>query len=219
MTTEWVALEDEAFAIWAARTSDLHGFAETVLDAGEACGVFRLVTVAEGGSDPQPFADRAFLQARLSPFELPFDDTPDGRWLATPARLAWWENGELREGDVPWVGALLERLHPGVDPDFAKHWMSWTAPLEIWGTRDFVHITLRTDAWFPRTLALDPAHVPISLPRPAHDNRAAARVHTPRLNRFLATLRQAADDWQQLDPEGIGKLYDDMTDASGILLD
>ncbi len=51
-------------------------------------GVFRLVTVAEDGADLQPFEDRAFLEARPSPFELPFDDTPDGRWLATPARLA-----------------------------------------------------------------------------------------------------------------------------------
>ena len=218
MTTSWIAREDEPFATWAARTSDLHGFAETVIAAGEACDVFRLVTVAEDGSDPQPFEDRAFLQARPSPFELPYDDTPDGRWLATPARLAWWENGELHQGDVPWVGALLERLHPGVDAAFAKRWMSWTAPLEVWGTRDFVHITLRTDAWFPRTLTLDTVEASIGLPRPAHDNLALARIHTPRLNRFLATLRQAADEWELLNPEGIGKLYDEMTDVSGILL-
>jgi hypothetical protein len=218
VTTNWISLEDEAFAIWAARTSDIRRFADIVLEAGEFCDVFRLVTVAADGSDVRPFDDRAFLQARPSPFELPYEDAPSGRWLATSARLAWWDDGQLRERDVSWVGALLERLHPGVGADFAKHWMSWTAPLEVWGTRDFVHITLRTDAWFPRTLTLDTVEASIGLPRPMHDNLAAARVHTPRLNRFLGTLRQAADGWELLEPEGIGKLYHDMTDAGGVLL-
>jgi hypothetical protein len=81
-----------------------------------------------------------------------------------------------------------------------------------------VHITLRTDAWFPRTLAPEVAAASIPLPRPSVDNLAAARAHTPRLNRFLATLRDVADGWELLAPEGIGKRYDDMTDGGGIVL-
>ena len=116
------------------------------------------------------------------------------------------------------MGALLEHLHPGVDEDFAEYYMSWVSPVTVWGTRDFVQISLPTDAWFPRTLGLDPDDMPFTLPPPTHDNEALARVHTPRLNRFLAIVKDAAEGWELLEPEGIGKLYDDMVDEAGIRL-
>jgi hypothetical protein len=50
--------------------------------------VFRLVTVAEDGTDPQLVDDRAFVRTAFNPFDLPYDDAPKGRWLVTSARLA-----------------------------------------------------------------------------------------------------------------------------------
>ena len=91
-----------------------------------------------------------------------------------------------------------------------------------------VSIQLETDIWFPRVLGFldreeesDPRRGPDDM----YDNSALAARHTPRLNRFIASVREAALDlgaqWEleEFDEPGLHIHYIPMCHETGIALD
>ena len=96
--------------------------------------------------------------------------------------------------------------------------MGYQPPVAVRGGRGNVTIELATDVWFPRTVGLLEEDAPWAPAPPSYDNSDLAACHTPRLNAFLAAVREAADEWELLEPEEIGVRYADMVDEAGIRL-
>ena len=142
----------------------------------------------------------------------------NGAVLRAVGRLAYaGDRGDVVEGEVDDLGALLRSLRPG-DVATAGGLMVDCPPIDltgplldvarpersIWRGRPgvvSVRFTIRTDIWFPWVIGfLAP---PVDMTR-RHDNRPLASRHTPRLNAFLASVRAATLDlggrWE-LDPE------------------
>lgn len=139
---------------------------------------------------------------------------PEGR-LRLPARLAYYRGNRIVEEDVEDLGLLLRNLHSPVPEEEGLRGRYSTTPIRLSGysrsfegsapgkapAEDGLHISLalQTDIWFPRVIG---ANVGDGLGRldeghPARgrdllmDNSALASRHTPRLNRFIQTLRDA----------------------------
>ena len=209
--TVWGALPDGALATWQARAADQSALARAVLDAGAETRVFRLASADRDGGDLQPVDENAAVENRFR-VEL-----PEGRRLVTPGTICWHEVDTRREDEIVWVGALLERLRPDA-AERGSSFMSYQPPVAVRGGRGNVTIELATDVWFPRTVGLLEEDAPWAPAPPSYDNSDLAACHTPRLNAFLAAIREAADEWELLEPEEIGLRYADMVDESGIRL-
>lgn len=171
-----------------------------------------------------------------------------GGRLSLPARLAYYKGGRVIEEDVEDPGLLLKALHspdPRTEGDIGRY---STTPIWLHGdsrpdenngpgrpSRDPLHVTLSlfTDIWFPRVIGLNVGDYlgRITDVTPAHpargrdglmDNSALAERHTPRLNRFIETLRQSVLElggtWA-FDPEETDSRYLPMLHEGGINLD
>lgn len=162
--------------------------------------------------------------------------TSDGR-LWTPGRLAYFDAGGTRvEARVGDVGAILRELRPEKIADNYRH-MSAVAPITIRSSRlarlkgsgaaprpFYLRISLLTDIWFPHVLGLLEDNRPLRWEAPAYyDNRSLAEVHTPRLNRFLASVRRlveaARGTWTIEEPFELAARYAPMVGETGIRLD
>jgi hypothetical protein len=209
--TVWGALPDGALATWQARAADQSALARAVLDAGAETRVFRLASADRDGGDLQPVDEDAAAENRFR-VEL-----PEGRRLVTPGTICWHEDGRRREGEIVWVGALLEHLRPDA-LERESSYMGYQPPVSVRAGRGSVTIELATDVWFPRTVGLLEEDAPWAPAPPSYDNSDLAACHTPRLNAFLAAIRGAADEWELLEPEEIGLRYADLVDEAGIRL-
>lgn len=136
---------------------------------------------------------------------------PGGRFRL-PARMAFYRGDDIVVEDVEDPGLLLRALHQ-TDEYVGRYSVSpividgYSRTGEDWVRNyppDKLHITLGlfTDIWFPRIVGLNAEEPPDDRPGLAHlypargrdglmDNSAIARRHTPRLNRFIETLRDA----------------------------
>lgn len=176
--------------------SDLEGFADTVVELGRQTEVFRVVRRRTGsGRDLFGHLAASALVCVFGPAGI------EQRWT----RDLGGELLELRPelGRVPRVPAVS--IDGPVTHDRA-------GPV-------YVTISTATDLWFPRVVGIHEA--------PADggfrwlDNSALADRHTPRLNAFLAGVRDAAaalgGGWSC--DAGVNWRYADWFDESGIRLD
>lgn len=132
-----------------------------------------------------------------------------GGRLRLPARLAYYKGESVVEEDVEDPGLLLQSLqHPeGINKySTTPIWLEGSArpdedcaPGRAPRDRLYVTLGLFTDIWFPRVIGanvgdgggrLDEVHPSRGRDR-LMDNSALAARHTPRLNRFVQTLRDA----------------------------
>ena len=166
-----------------------------------------------------------------------------GGWLRLPARLAYYQGDRIVEEDVEDAGDLEKAVVSarGGDPQGIRS----TLPIVLSGgahnepdqplspgrppTRETsISLSLYTDIWFPRVQGLrmgdlsgraDEWHPARARDR-LMDNSALAARHTPRLNRFIETLRDAilelGGTWDKPD---VDPSYQPMVHGGGILLD
>lgn len=204
--TVWGSVRKGALAVWIARTADPDALVHAVLRAGAETRVFRPASVDEHDQDLQPVDDDVAIASRLD-LELP------GRRFVTPGTICWHEAGERREGEVAFVGPLLNRLRPDAPESTWDH-IAWVPPVSVSVFRDFVSITLMTDVWFPRVIGF----LEEDWPDVMLDNAELAACHTPRLNTFLHAVRDAADEWFSDAADDFGTRYADMVSDDGIWL-
>jgi len=165
-----------------------------------------------------------------------------GGQLRLLTRLAYYQGDRIVEEEVEDVGSLEKSVVAarGGDPEGIRY----TRPIVLSGsaydeegeapgrppTREFpIYLSLYTDIWFPRVIGLDledrggrsrdkrhPARGRDGL----MDSSALAARHTPRLNRFIETLRDAilelGGTWGNPD---VNPSYQPMVHRGGILLD
>jgi len=168
-----------------------------------------------------------------------------GGRLSRLARLAYYQDDRIVEEDVEDVGNLEKSMVTarGSDPERIKY----TEPIVLNGgahnepdqplspgrppTREIsISLSLYTDIWFPRVIGFrvgddagrDPeARHPARARDGLMDNSALAVRHTPRLNRFIETLRDAilelGGTWE-LDRSGAQDEYLPVLHNGGILL-
>ncbi|MDA0179051.1 hypothetical protein OJ997_01995 [Solirubrobacter phytolaccae] len=204
--TVWGSVREGALAVWFARAADQDALVRAILRAGAETRVFRPASVDEHGQDLQPVEDDVAIASRLEP-ELP------GREFVTPGTICWHEAGERREGEVIYVGELLERLRPDA-PEITWDHIAYVPPVSVSVSRDFVSITLMTDVWFPRVIGFLEEEWPDGM----LDNSELAACHTPRLNAFLHAVRDASDEWFNDSADDFGARYADMVSDDGIWL-
>jgi len=172
------------------------------------------------------------------------EEWPGGR-LRELARLAYFKGDRIVEEDVDDVGDLEKSVITarGGDPEGLR----FTRPIVLRGgshnepdqplspgrppTREIsISLNLNTDIWFPRVIGLrmgdlsgraDECHPARGRDR-LMDNSALAARHTPRLNRFIETLRDAilelGGTWK-LDQSGAQDEYLPVLHNGGIVLD
>jgi len=182
---------------------------------------------------------------KLFPGHGSIPDRFGGGWLRLPARLACYQGDRIVEEDVEDVGDLEKAVVAarGGDP----HGIRSTLPIVLDGgahnepdqplspgrppTREVtISLSLYTDIWFPRVTGLrmgdlsgraDELH-PARARDGLMDNAALAARHTPRLNRFIETLRDAilelGGEWK-LDRSGAYTPHLPALHDGGILLD
>jgi hypothetical protein len=219
----WFAQPDSYIAGWEADAAGHElELARGIVNAGERHEVFRIVTVPVGGGKPEPFDYPAHLERGARPFALTPEEAPAGRRFATPGRICWEEpDGRLVDGEVADLGPLLMRLRPDAAPWAAELFMAYVPPVVVQPLSGAFNIVLRTDIWFPRILGVLDGNAPLPPAEPSRDNTRLARCHTPRLNAFLADVRETAlalgGSWRPLPVEGLSR-YASMTDAGGIVL-
>jgi hypothetical protein len=147
-------------------------------------------------------------------------------FLAT-ARLSYFEtDGTIVEAEVEDLGKLLMRLRPD-QLDMERYDMAPSLPMSLWGIKGgwykdgrpyetYVGICLQTDIWFPWIYGF-PGEA-----KRWHDNTDLALRHTPRLNRFLARVKeltlQFGGKWERSNDQHIS-IYWPMIGEEGILLD
>jgi hypothetical protein len=166
-----------------------------------------------------------------------------GGRLRMPARLAYYRGDRIVEEDVEDLGRLLEAILPPEPVTERIEWQYSTPAIDLDCScrqqrgpavppRDPLTGSLgfHTDIWLPRVLGLelgdaggrlDPVHPARGRDR-MMDNSALAARHTPRLNRFIQTLREAVQDlggtWEFGRGDGVPQ-YLPMLYEGGINLD
>jgi len=180
---------------------------------------------------------------KLFPAHGPPDDWLGGQ-LRQPARLAYYQGDRIVEEDIEDVGDLEKAVVTarGGDPEGIRS----TLPIVLAGGAHnepdqplspgrpptgevYIYLSLYTDIWFPRVIGLDledRGGLSRDWRHPARgrdglmDNSALAARHTPRLNRFIETLRDAilelGGTWGKPD---VNPRYQPMVHPGGILLD
>jgi hypothetical protein len=182
-----------------------------------------------------------FLQAHYAKtgklsYALPYSTT----------RLCYYDlEGDLVESDIEDTGELLERLHP--DKEHRRFNMSYEVPAEIRVYRHRVSssekvnipytqsidaaegqtidlsIMLHSDIWFPWVVGWLEKRPAFGSKNDKYDNRELAQCHTPRLNRFISTVRELVleygGNWVIAYPPPDTGFYSPMVTEQGILLD
>ena len=218
---EWIAMADDALAVWDVTAPDELALVDAILRVGADHDVFRVATEPVEGGPGEPFDYLAHLRGRAQPFALGWEEAPPGRRFVTPGRVCWYGGeGGVEQGEVADLGALLRQLHPEVE--LRERYLAHVAPLEVSRTPYAIRLALHTDLWFPRVIGLlDDDARPFPTP-PARDNAELAACHTPRLNAFLREVRDHAEhaggSWRQVEIEGIGRRYAELTSESGVQL-
>jgi hypothetical protein len=225
-------------------------FARHILESAEREQVMRLTFVSSRAAPPGGHVPtwldvmRAKFEQEGALLLFPAHGLPE-RWigghLRQPARLAHYQGDRIIEGDVEDVGDLEKAvvMARGGDP----HGIRSTLPIVLGGdapneegeapgrppTRELpIYLGLQTDIWFPRVIGLrmgdlsgraDEWHPARGRDR-LMDNSALAAHHTPRLNRFIGTLRdtilELGGTWDKPD---VDPSYEPMVHSGGILLD
>lgn len=176
---------------------------------------------------------------------------PEYRIIA-PARLSYYDiNGELRDEEVKDVGELLRQVRPTQDdlPDYwpelseqeileekksiDKSYKSEGSAIFFGGNivpkdseRDYgsyLYINLYTDIWFPKVGGFLEDQPVLYEDRVFYDNSELALRHTPRLNRFLASVRdltlEIGGTWHVDKDKESTEAYDKQYNEDGIILD
>ena len=149
--------------------------------------------------------------------------------LRIATRLCYYNlKGEIEEKEVDDLGALLRELRP--DRSQALPYLmrceesirvgGCYVTLEKEAPHDaFMYIRLLSDIWFP--IVQGYMEEDYSFDETYRDNRDIAHCHTPRLNSFLADLRQLAEEvggtWRHDKP--MTYPYNLMFDETGVILD
>jgi len=225
-------------------------FARHILETAEREQVLRLIFVpaqpAPRGEDAPTWLELMRAKFEQEGGLRLFPGWSSEEWLGGRlrelARLAYFKGDRIVEEDVEDVGDLEKSVVTarGGDPEGLR----FTRPIVLNGsaydedgeapgrppTREFpVSLSLYTDIWFPRIIGFrvgdDAGRDPdVRHPARAHDglmdNSALAARHTPRLNRFIETLRDAVLElggtWGKPD---VNTSYKSMVHGGGILLD
>jgi len=225
-------------------------FARHILDTAEREQVMRLILVPDSpAATKDGLTWFEIIRARFEregSLKLFPSHGPPREWLGgrlrKPARLAYYQGDRIVEEDVDDVGNLEKAVVTarGGDP----HGIRSTLPIVLGGyardeegeapgrppTRELpIYVALYTDIWFPRVVGLDIGDDAGRDPEVRHrargrdglmDNSALAARHTPRLNRFIETLRAAilelGGTWDEPDAD---PSYKPMVHSGGILLD
>jgi hypothetical protein len=220
-------------------------FLVNLYEAAERECVYQVVNTPKGYSeyleDSTTFTYAQFLQAHYAQTgglsrALPFSTT----------RLCYYDlEGELVEGDIEDIGKLLERLNP--DKERSKFNMSHEVPVEIRvypmqvsssGKTNISYdessgaaeertisfnISLHSDIWFPWVVGWLEKRPAFGSKNDKYDNRELAQCHTPRLNRFISTVRELVLEyggtWSIEFPPPSTGFYSPMVTEQGILLD
>jgi hypothetical protein len=225
---------------------ELWPFLKGVLEIGEREAVYRVAKVGVVQNLPRPAEGQSYAQLVEQYLAekgelLFFQQLGLGYSVSTPARLAYYEeDGTLVEEEVVNLGALLHRLRPEKVEEKGRY-MSSDNPVTFYGQIGFRHdsgkldkaylnIYLHTDILFPKVMGYlenwgeNERGIPIDWEnRSWQDNRELALRHTPRLNRFLARVKQLTLDYGGT--WGIDKSQDTVVryhsqwDENGIFLD
>lgn len=153
--------------------------------------------------------------------------------IISSARLNYYDiDGALIDKEVDDVGELLQRLRP-MPFDLSeenqyyyncdkKSYMAEGSAIFFRGDlRTNLYINLYTDIWFPKVGGYLEDDSPYEN-RIFHDNRELALGHTPRLNRFLASVRDLTlefDGVWKVDYPTYDEQYNQQFDENGIYLD
>jgi hypothetical protein len=167
--------------------------------------------------------------------------------LITPARLAYYGlDGDLVEAEVADMGALLQQLRTDIS-EWDRDYMAHKRPLELYGNpgvvregedgrpytrQTYLTITLDTDIWFPKVRGFLHKRIADETwegswyeKRPSqewYDNSELASHHTPRFNRFMATVKQLTLEFSGqivCDKCDDCSATDDQWNEDGIILD
>jgi len=225
-------------------------FARHILETAEREQVMRVVGIPALPGAPNELTWFELTRARferegrlkLFPGHGSVPERFGGGLLALPARLAYFQRDRIVEEEVEDVGDLEKSvvMARGGDPEGIRS----TLPIVLGGsapdeeeeapgrppTRELpIYLGLSTDIWFPRVIGFrvgDDAGRDPEVRHPARardglmDNSALAARHTPRLNRFIETLRDAVLElggkWDKPDAD---PSYKPMVHDGGILLD
>lgn len=184
----------------------------TALAQGDRLGVHRVLQVPDIGYDRAVDGDVVgFLDARAGDGVGPlFFANP----MAVSALVAFHDaDGTVVERELSDLGTALEPFQAPVRhrPPLELKAFDWSSPPDV----PEVEVVVRTysDIWLPWTAA---SYDPDSPVRGFGDNRVLAARHTPRLNAFLAVLRDATHriggrwelDRDSLDPGAVFQVDD-----------
>jgi hypothetical protein len=198
-------------------TERLLQFCKQVLIAGEQEKVYRLVRESHDTNDSPNLIDlyiEYLRQRHTDPRFFNFGYIHEfeafcGFGVKQTTLVCHYDlENKLASSEISNVVELLSRVRPDLDANlFAPEWK----PLDIWGYKHVpsasstFFIELQSNIWFPRVEGYDEDWFEdgeIKL----YDNYAIALCHTPRLNMFLAEVRQAA--LEMGGSFGISGLYD-----------
>jgi hypothetical protein len=133
--------------------------------------------------------------------------------MTTAARVSVFGRAGIEERSVRNLGAELLALRPELPHVPEVPALSVSGAL-CGSDPPYVTLALYTDIWFPRVIGIDGDDVRF------YDNSPLAERHTPRLNRFLAGVRDAAAalgaEWSY---EVNNRRYEDQVADTGIILD
>ena len=211
MTNHWVATWRDSFACWTVK-GGCESFLGDLAKIGDVTAAWKVSSVGE-----YSWEEGSSLTGWLTTHSL-----PTLRDLVASARLSWWDDGLVREGEVAHLGALLRRLRPDT-VGRGSMYMQDVGPITINGPVNHLQVTLHTDIWFPWIRGLLDGwlddELKTGLP---FDNRALAERHTPALNAFLSEARSLALSsgltWELDEPEGVALHYADWVREDGIRL-
>jgi hypothetical protein len=247
MKNHWVSSRDEEYACWYVRfpeeqmTNDweVFQFMKEVYECGEAEGVYRVVCTEE----PHAYQEDSGI-SYIEHLEKVLNETgkyvgfwrvsvaarrdKEGEGFLATTRLSYFEtDGTIAEVEVRDLGKLLMRLRPD-QLDMQRYDMASSLPMVLsgmkggWDEEDgtpyitYLRICLQTNIWFPWVRGF-PGET-----KRWNDNTDLALRHTPRLNRFLARVKeltlQFGGKWERSNDQHIS-IYWPMIGEEGILLD